>query len=490
MKSTRARLAAIFILAATATSACGITPQPIKDDAWEAGAANAAHAEPAPEVLTARAGNEQGQTVVATAMQSVVSAQSLAESADKKPSPVIAVANVEPSADIHATPGPEASADEVARWLSTVWKRDKPAAWIRERLAQKTAEKLEEKRVRLTTGDFDADDKPDLAASFFADCADQSCLKGGRWTVGVVWGDSGWSQLATSEDAAPEFFDPVDLTGDEHPELIFTTEQCGAHTCYKHVEVLSGHGDSRFRRIFHLGDDVEGYGSRGLPQEVEIVEATDGDDVGAALPRLEVSGGLVGSAGAGVFQRASHTSWAWQPESGKLGHVGTCWEPSNLRLHRFHDAIVELQRGNPARAEKLLSEVINSDKLDELPSEASPDPAFAEAMRTQLAHTARFVLARLALQRSDVDRFARLRDELQASTPNSPATRAVLRLDEKWRGKEQAAAACQAAAKAFPTESDDDWVLDSFQLGYNAPVTFDADVERGLCAGLDAPSGS
>jgi hypothetical protein len=367
------------------------------------------------------------------------------------------------------------------------------AAQYRDQLERKKPGHLEEPRVRLLTGDFDADGEADLAAAFLADCADASCAETrGKWTVGVIWGDTGWSHLATSERFAPKFLGPVDLTGDEYPELVFTIEQCGAHTCYKNAQVLSGHGGERFRRILYLGDDVEGYGSRGLPQEVEIVQPADKteqtEQAGDALPRLEVSGGLVGSAGAGIFQRRSHVVWAWRPDHHKLERVGTRWEPSDLRLHRFHDAVVALQRGELADAQKLFAEVIANKELRELPTEASPDPELAEAMRTQLAHTARFMLARLALERGDTDRFARLRDELQASAPKSPPTQAVQQLDEAWRGSEHAAEACESAAEAFPKATDDEWVLDSLQLGYNAPVTFDADFERGLCAGLDESS--
>lgn len=473
---------------------CETPPQPVKEEGWEANAASAAQAEPAPEVRTAHHGSNTGRAVVDSAMKSIVEAKdTLGEDTSKKPAPLVAVAILEPNANLNQAPGPEASAAEVARWLSTAHRQGKSGKWIQRKLNATKPDQLDQpdqpdqldelaqSRIFWTTGDYDGDGKTDLAAAFYAECKDADCEGPGRWSVGVVWGTDGWSQLAKSKRFAPEFLGPADMTGDGQPELIFTYKMCGAHTCYENLQVLSAHGQKQFREIFRLGDEVQAKGAQGLPQTVELVRPDD------SLARLKVSGGLVGSAGAGEFQRLSHAIWGWDSKSQKIEQITTRWEPSTVRMHRLHDALVALERGDTTSAKADLTEVIFSDKLRELPADAKSDPQFEKTLRTQLGETARFVLARVALQGGDEARAKELAEELEASEPNSPATRATAELLTKWSEARSVDKACQAAAKLFPANSTDDWELDAIALGYNASVKFTADVDRGLCAGLSVP---
>jgi hypothetical protein len=486
MHNRCATLIAVSLMLSCWTFGCQTPPQPVKESGWEANAASAANAEPAPEVRTAQRGHQTGNAVVASAMETLVAAKENAGGGplEKKPAPLVAVANVEANADLTEVPGPEASAADVARWLSTAHRQGKSGKWIQRKLNRSKPDELDKSRIYWTTGDYDGDGQGDLAAAFYAECKDIDCHGPGRWSVGVVWGSGGWSQLAKSERFAPEFIGPADMTGDQHPELIFTFEKCGAHTCYENLQVLSAHGQKQFRQIFRLGDEVKARGARGLPQKVELVRSDDDQ-----LPHLMVSGGLVGSAGAGNFQRVAHTMWAWDAKSQQFEHTATRWTPSDIRLHRFHDAVAALERGNLKSAKEDLDEVIRSDALRELAADAKPDPNFEEALRTQLGLTARFMLARIALQEGDRARTDRIVEELEASAPKSPATEAARTLQSTWVETRSVPRACQAAAQLFPATAADDWVLDAVALGYNAPVKFTDDFNRGLCAGLVAPEG-
>lgn len=489
MKPRFALSTMLFLAAAASASGCATTPRPVVEDGWQTGAESAASASPTPTVETAEQARALAQRVGAGAMQCVLAVRDASASPDRersasKTAPAVARAKLAPTKKLEEAPGPQASPETVARWLTTAFERGKSGKWIQRKLNQTKPDRLDKSRVFWTTGDYDADGRADLAAAFFAGCADPACAQGGLWTVGVAWGGGGWSKLAEAPRYAPEFVGPADLTGDKHPELIVALKDCGAHTCFENVQVYTSDGRRPFRQVLDLADHVSGYGGGGLPQEVRIEQPDDESD---ALPALAISGGLVNSAGAGAFQRSSTVLWKWNEQRHVIEPVETRWQASDLRLHRFHDAIIALDHGDIEKAKAALAEVIDDPTLRELPEEIEPDADYAKKLREQLADTARFELARIALQQGQSSQYDQIRDRLSSSATPGPAARATVKLGAIFEKTSDLAAACHDAAAVFPEKPDDDWVLDAIGLGYNAPVKFTADVHRGLCAGL-APS--
>ncbi len=489
MKSIRLALSCAVLGSLTFAAGCVTTPRPVVEANWQDGARSAAKAKPAPNVETAEVGGKTAHTAVDGAMQTVSAAKKVASDAGshvKVHAPAIARAELKPEAKIGQPPGMKASSDKVARWLVTARAHHKSAEWIQKQLDKTKPSSLRHHRLKFEKGDFDGDGKPDLAVVFLADCTPESCADHRKWTVGVLWGGDGWSKVAESPRFAPELVDPADLTGDGHPELIVALKECGAHTCFKDVKAYSAQGDKPFRQIMDTGSDASGYGAAGLPQKIELVPSPDSK---AKHPRstLAISGGMVNSAGAGLFQRRATVVWRWDEATGQMVPGQTKWASSDLRLFRLHDALVEMERGDLEQAKRDLREVITSPKLRELPRQLGNDPTYARAMREQLAQTARFELARIALQQQKVDEYERQMSELAADAPKSPATEATRVLGASWRQSASVPVACQKAAAVFPHKENDGWVLDSVRLGYNAPVKFTADFKNGLCAGLQPP---
>ena len=370
---TTISVALVCALAAGCTSA----PKPIKDTQWEKGAVSAQHAPPAPEVDSGQKGAVAAQAVRSRARK-LAKKPSFGGGPDQPKPSTVAVADIPALDTLGEAPGPEASASEIARWLVTAWRQRRTAKWIQKQLDQSKPSRLEDTRMVWSAGDYDADDRPDLAVAFFADCAYADCSKDGQWTAGVVWGAGGWSELTRSRHEKPAFYGPADLTGDGRPELLLGVRKCGAHTCFVDTHVYSSHRRGRFRPILHRGP-----GSDSPPQSVEVVKRTD--KPGA----LKLAGGQINSAGAGIFQRSWADFYGWDEQKEDLERQRREWEATDLRLHRLHDAILALERADLERAAMFLGEVIESDALREVPEALDAEASFAQKMRDQLAQTAR-----------------------------------------------------------------------------------------------------
>ncbi|MFW6058016.1 MAG: hypothetical protein ACOC9W_04090, partial [Persicimonas sp.] len=180
----------------------------------------------------------------------------------------------------------------------------------------------------------------------------------------------------------------------------------------------------------------------------------------------------------------SRSVWRFSSDTGRIEQLSMSWAPSKLRLHRLHDAIVALEDQSPNEAAARLWEVIEDDELRELPEGMRSDDELARTLRAQLTQVARFMLARIALDQDEPEAVDQQLSELSTSAPTSPATQATRKLLAEWRSSANLSRACQVAATVFPDTRGDDWLLDSYQLGYNAPVKFDASRDNGLCAGL------
>ncbi len=478
MKPHTTHILAAVLLAALCTAGCTTAPEPVKEPGWDQSARSAAKAPPTAAASTAQTAQDAAQRVVAGAISTTDAETSTGGSPSALQGEPVEVIPFDSPKFRTEAPGPDQSARDVAAWLAAARRKGKSGQWLKSQLDKNKPARLSDSRLSWMAGDFNTDGRDDLAAIFFGGCADPACSEGGRWHVVVVWGGDGWSPIGQSRDHRPEFVGPVDLTGDGRPELVVSLTQCGAHTCYEDLRAYSSHGARDFRQVLHLGEDGQGYGGAGLPQNVELEQPDD------ELPRLVVSGGLVGSVGAGPFQRSSRSVWGWNGDTGRIEQISVSWAPSKLRLHRLHDAIVALEDQRPNEAAARLWEVIEDDQLRELPDGMGTDDELSRTLRAQLTQVARFLLARIALGQDEPAAVDQHLGELSTSAPQSPATQATRKLLAEWRSSANLSRACQVAATVFPNARGDDWLLDSHQLGYNAPVKFDASRDNGLCAGL------
>jgi hypothetical protein len=456
---------------------------------WQENAANSARAQSSRPPATPGASGmlaASDDTVLAAA--TLGSAKSSSDDSDQESQ--FKRVKIAPAADLSADPGPDASTEEIVSWLALANAEDKSVAWMLQKLepastsgANAALESLKSDGsgdISIQAGDFDGDGERDLAVSIANECADDACAAGPPWTVGVVWAGDQWTRLLQSEARAVEFLAPADLSGDGVPDLVVALETCGAHTCLKEVRAYSvqpsnDDESAALSEIFNSRKAGKRAGDNFYPsQEVRILAEYD-------PARLALSGAIFGSVGAGPFQRKLTTIWQWSTQTNRLEESAEIWEKSNLRLHKFHDALVYLSKNQPEKAKEALDRVVNDAGLQELPDALSGDTRLSHRMRRQLAQAARFELARIALAKNDLKAFDEIKTRLESKTPSSPAAAATIQLGKVFKATDNAAAACKTAVAEFPEKPDDSWVLDSIQLGYNSPVKFNY---QGLCVGL------
>ncbi|MFZ5824565.1 MAG: FG-GAP repeat domain-containing protein [Bacillota bacterium] len=146
----------------------------------------------------------------------------------------------------------------------------------------------------------------------------------------------------SDDDGLPgvRLFDVADLTGDGDPEIAWSSTQTGAHTAHTRV-LVSRWKQGRFEP---------------LPGEMEIANARlsrEGRD-------LLLSGGLVGSAGAGSAQRARTDRYRWSDAAFRL--VDRQFAASPFAYHRLQDGIVAESFGRAADAERAFREALEPDR--------------------------------------------------------------------------------------------------------------------------------
>ena len=373
-----------------------------------------------------------------------------------------------------------ASLEEALVWLSHANEQDKSTDEIRKKLiarplAHHSASSEIDDTPQLQSGDYDGDGARDLVVVLRDFCAADCPAQGPNWRGFIIWGDRTWSELLTGEAAearAVALLPQGDLTGDGFPDIALSRETCGAHTCFKDARIFSVASTTQKPAPLRLIFDSA--------QQSDMATAKIALRTGKKPAEIILSSGDIGSAGAGTFQRNSSLTYTWNPQSEKFDPGKRVWETSDLRLHRFQDALNFWADKKPDKARKAFQEVIDSPALKDLPGARKQNATLAHQLRRELSAAARFELGMLAAVRNDSDEMARLLEKLEADTPKSPATAALREFTRAWKADGDRNLACRSAASKFPTKPDDAWGLDAIQLGYNAPVKFDA---SGLCVG-------
>ena len=263
---------------------------------------------------------------------------------------------------------------------------------------------------------------------------------------------------------APTLVEQTDMTGDDRPEAITVFSTCGAHTCYNYYQVISAH-DGQIRNVVAPAGEEEVAAGAGdeLPVAIslsyvdeESVEDATGDD----LPDLVISGGIVGSAGAGI-QRSRTEVWAWDGSAVSL--YERLWEDTGYRFHRLYNANYAFEQESHGVAAELYESVITDPTLEDVEYTGT-----VEETRAHVQQFAGFRLAMLPLFRGDITEATRWRNWLQESYPEAPITRAATLLISEWEANgNDLPAACRVVTDFLDQRENPTGPLTD--MGYNNP---------------------
>ena len=129
-----------------------------------------------------------------------------------------------------------------------------------------------------------------------------------------------------------------DLTGDGLSDIVWGSVSIGAHTSWASYTVSTWTGDTL----------------RELQGKAEIANATDAAVTGDG--KLAITGGLIGSAGAGPWQREYTDEYAVADDA--LVRVNRTFSESPTSYHRMLDGLWAEALGQTDRAKRLLTEAI------------------------------------------------------------------------------------------------------------------------------------
>jgi len=268
---------------------------------------------------------------------------------------------------------------------------------------------------------------------------------------------------------APMLVEQTDMTGDDLPEAIIVFGTCGAHTCYNYYQVISAH-EGEIRNVVEPVEE-EVVAAEDAPTAISLsyvdeerVEDATGDD----LPDLVISGGIVGSAGAGI-QRARTEVWSWDGEAVSL--YEQIWEDTGYRFHRLYNANYAFEQESYGVAAELYESVITDPALEDVEWASGS----VEEIRSHVQQFAGFRLAMLPLFRGDITEATRWRNWLQESHPDAPITRAATLLISEWEANgNDLPAACRVVTDFLErTENPTGPLTD---MGYNNPSLEAGDV--------------
>lgn len=262
--------------------------------------------------------------------------------------------------------------------------------------------------------------------------------------------------------SAPTLVELVDMSGDDQPEVVTVSHACGAHTCTYFYQILGAHDGPIRNLVEHAadrlatGEELPEFISLATIQEEALEDAT-GDD----LPDLVITGGLVGSAGAGI-QRARTEVWAWSGEAITLEEQE--WEETDYRFHWLYNANDAFDDEEYDLARTRYEAVIVDPNLEDVEGPLGS----AQEVRDHARQFAGFRLTLLPLLRGDITESTRWRNWLSEEYPDAPITEAAARLFSEWESNgNNLAAACTTVTNYL--QGTDNPTGPLTDMGYNNP---------------------
>jgi hypothetical protein len=253
-------------------------------------------------------------------------------------------------------------------------------------------------------------------------------------------------------DATPILHADSELTHDSCADVLLGWRQCGAHTCFERLEVLSGSGTQIIRHALDPSVD--------LPYP-EVTIAADGS--------VAVTATGIGSVGAGPFRRFTRT-WVWDPGNQTFGLVSDESEAPRYRIHVLLDADASARLGDLQGALDLYHRVVLDDSLLDW-----VDPA---TERANLTGYSMFRVVLTYLQMNDEGDAQKAYGILQNQYLSGAVGRAFASMAQAfwdaYTSTEDLEQACQAA-RGF-AESHADEVLTPLYFGYANPTHTAADI--------------
>jgi hypothetical protein len=287
----------------------------------------------------------------------------------------------------------------------------------------------------------------------------------------------------------------IDFTGDGVPELVLEQVVRANHADRMKMMLFSSDSSPSLRPILFESEYLTTLESQHGINKLRIGILTP-DDRNAYL---EVTFGVAASAAASTFQRATLQRWEWNPDTRRIGPVparqggtrGYRWEQTpeknRMRLHRFGDALYALEAHDYREAERIFEQIVSGDDIaDTFGGSKNANPERRTRGRAQFRQYALFMMGRIALERGDSERAARLKRRLETDFPGGPMPAALEKLEKEFRSTGDMATACEQSAPHGREAFGEEWVFGKSVADYK-PVEFGGEFgDRGLCAGLNA----
>lgn len=162
------------------------------------------------------------------------------------------------------------------------------------------------------------------------------------------------SHVVVSDEAsfAPVLLYIQDLNHDGIREALYSSTNCGVHTCFQDIHILSWENEEYTEKL--TGSTL------GYPYPKAKLSDYDYDGIYS----LEVTGTAFGSVGAGP-QRDMINIWDYDPAADQWVLTSQTQAASPFRIHLVHDADAAMGRGEYLIASLLYEQVISDDSLME-----------------------------------------------------------------------------------------------------------------------------